>query len=441
MRNKIVGRESRSRFARASNTQEASVETQGITGLVRRDDTTVRVDPVGLWQTTWAADDRQLVVGADGLDSWTNPTRAYHTCMFAMTGEPSDPSIEALPGYPHMPMRLRESEYASYWGGSCLAVDGVVYQFLATSNVPYLKPDGSFWPDFCEAHSKLIYSPDNGATWHNQDGSTPVVWDNWDQRSAENMAFYDVQPEGAFASPVFLQMGKDYELNEDGYVYVYSTNGGEDGTANELVMYRVPRAHVLDRSAYEFFAGLDEEGSATWTKDITARSPVHTFPRGWVAGKMPGAIPAGWWTSVTFNPPLGLYMISASGTGQGSTGGWFGTPSYLGFWVGPTPWGPFTQVHEELAWTPENEPESRSFKPAIPPKWISEDGKSFWLIWSDYALKATANEPEEFNPDRDVVGELKGITDDLEFAQAFCAWNKERLLHLTFNMQRVDVIT
>ena len=164
-----------------------------------------------------------------------------------MTGDPPDPGIRELPGYPHMPMRLRESEYASYWGGSCLAVDGCVYQFLATSNVPYLKPDGSFWPDFCEAHSKLISrrtTASLGTTRtvrHRSSGTTGTSarQRTWRSTTSSRKAFF---------SPVFLQMGQDYSLNEDGYVYVYSGNGGEDGTANELVMFRVPKARVLDRA-------------------------------------------------------------------------------------------------------------------------------------------------------------------------------------------------
>ena len=33
-----------------------------------------------------------------------------------------------------------------------------------------------------------------------------------------------------------LQMGKNYEWNTDGYVYVYSPNGNLDGTMNQLVI-------------------------------------------------------------------------------------------------------------------------------------------------------------------------------------------------------------
>src|SRR5690606_19549576 len=120
---------------------------------------------------------------------------------------------EDLPGFPHMPMRVIEDELdvpASYWGESCLAVGNCIYQFSMTTNHPYIKTDGSFWPDFRPSGCKLIYSPDNGVSWHNQDGSRPVVWDNWDQRSRKNMAFCNEQPLGAFATPKFLQMGKAY---------------------------------------------------------------------------------------------------------------------------------------------------------------------------------------------------------------------------------------
>jgi hypothetical protein len=412
-----------------------------VKGVVRRDDTTTRLDIcAGGWCMTWAADDRQFVVLSDGVDLPIPPTHAFHSCICTITGDPPDPTVEHVPGYPQMVMRLRESDFASFWGDSCLAVDGRVYQILGTANHPYLLEDGTFWPDFYTAHCKLIYSPDNGVTWHNQDGSTPVVWENWDDLSAENMLFFDEQPEGAFASLTFLQMGKDYQANQDGYVYVYSHNGGEDGTANELDLIRMPKERVLERESYEFFSGIGPDGNATWTSDISGRAPAHVFPRGWVSDRMPGAIPAGWWTSAVYNEPLGLYMLAASGTGRGPKGGWFGKPSYLGFWVAPTPWGPFTQIHEETAWLPEGQAASRSFWPQISPKWISADGTSFWLAWSDYGSHTSADSSGEFNPDYEVNEALGYIPDDAEFARKFRDFVRGHQLNATFNLQRVDLI-
>jgi hypothetical protein len=99
-------------------------------------------------------------------------------------------------------------------------------------------------------------------------------------------------------------MGRNYEANRDGYVYIYACNGNTEGTMNQLVMCRVPRAHILDRATYEFFSGPKSDGSATWTKDINARDVVHTFPSGWVNAT---GVPHAWQPSVAYNARLGLY--------------------------------------------------------------------------------------------------------------------------------------
>jgi hypothetical protein len=67
-------------------------------------------------------------------------------------------------------------------------------------------------------------------------------------------------------------------------------------------------------------------------------------------------------------------------------GMWFGKPSYLGFWIAPQPWGPWTQVHEETAWTPLGDGKARCYQPQISPKWLAEDGRSFWLVWTDFQV-------------------------------------------------------
>ena len=72
--------------------------------------------------------------------------------------------------------------------------------------------------------------------------------------------------------------------------------------------------------------------------------------------------------------------------GVGSDGDWFGKPSYLGFWIAPQPWGPWTQAHEEPSWTPNRDEQARCYQPQIAPKWISSDGKTFWLVWTDFRM-------------------------------------------------------
>jgi len=54
--------------------------------------------------------------------------------------------------------------------------------------------------------------------------------------------------------------------------------------------------------------------------------------------------------------------------------------------VAPEPWGPWTQIHEELEWTPGGDPAARAYQPQVSPKWIAADGLSFWLVWTDFQV-------------------------------------------------------
>ena len=232
----------------------------------------------------------------------------------------------------------------------------------------------------------MIYSPDNGQTWKNQDGSSPVCWEEWNERNHENMLFFH-ESGGAFSLLTVLQMGRNYEYNKDGYVYIYAPNGNKDGSMNKLVMLRVNKNKILNRAAYEYFVSLNLDGSAIWSSNITDRGIVHSFPNGWVNWKIGdphGGHPYAWHPSVAYNKPLDIYMMANWGMGVGSNGDWFSKPSYLGFWTAPKPWGPWTQVHEETMWTPNGDMADRAYQPQIAPKWIARDGKSFWIVWTDY---------------------------------------------------------
>jgi hypothetical protein len=235
-------------------------------------------------------------------------------------------------------------------------------------------PDGSRF-----VGCKLVYSPDLGETWLNQDGS-PLIWEDWPERSRDNMVFFN-EPDDAFSLITVLQMGKNYEHNTDGYVSIYSPNGSAEGTMNQLAMLRVPIHSVLDRSTYEFFVSRNGDGSVTWSNDIRDRGTVHTFPSGHVNVK---AHPYAWQPSVVYNAPLGVYMISNWGMAVSSDGTWFDASSYLGFWVADQPWGPWRQIHEDTSWTPSGDTNARAYQPQISPKWISNDGTSFWMVHTDF---------------------------------------------------------
>ncbi|HEY3281903.1 MAG TPA: hypothetical protein VGN26_06470, partial [Armatimonadota bacterium] len=212
----------------------------------------------------------------------------------------------------------------------------------------------------------------------NQHGG-PVEWEPWEQRGRHNMAFFE-EPDECFQLLSILQMGRGYELNRDGYLYVYGPNGNVEGTMNQLVVFRVPKERLLDRSAYEFFVRRGSDGAASWSPRIEDRGVVHSFPAGWVNVR---AHPYSWHPSVVWVPGLNLYLMA--NWGMGTDGDlWFTKPSYLGFWTAPEPWGPWTQIHEETAWTPRGDLGAHAYQPQIIPKWIAPDGRSFWMTWTDF---------------------------------------------------------
>ncbi len=345
-----------------------------ITGIRRLDSTIQRTNCSGdNWHMTWAADGRQYTSLCDGR-GWPHlPGYAgtgYNTRVYAITGDPPDPGFEFLPGYPDLPI-----EANCYYGFGIIALGDHSYQLLSTPNHRFSEPGARF------AGAKLIYSPDRGASWRNHDG-TALRWEPWDERRRDTMAFFD-EPGECFSLLSVLQMGRDYEHNRDGYVYVYSPNGNASGTMNQLVMLRAPRDRILDRSQYRYFVRPHADGSASWSEDIAERGVVHEFPRGWVNTQIH---PYSWHPSIVYNAPLDLYLMANWGMGCDAEGMWFARPSYLGFWVAPEPWGPWTQIHEELAWTPGGDPAARAYQPQVSPKGIAADGLSFWLVWTDFQL-------------------------------------------------------
>jgi hypothetical protein len=330
------------------------------------------------WHTTWAADDRQYTALCDGT-GWPNlhgpQPHGFNARVYAVTGDPPQPTFEYLRGYPDL-FGEAYPNFSRYYGFGILAVEGRLYHYLSTPNHPFSDPQPRF------VGAKLIFSPDQGRTWCNQDGSSPVRWEPWAERSRRNMVFFD-EPGEAFSLLTMLQMGRNYHDNTDGYVYVYAPNGNTEGSMNQMVMFRVPKERVLDRSAYEFFVSPRDDGTANWSPDIQARGVVHTFPPGWVNRS---THPYAWHPSVVYHAPLGTYLMANWGMGCDDNGHWFGKPSYLGFWTAPRPWGPWTQIHEEREWTPAGDRGARAYQPQIIPRWIAPDGGSFWLVWTDFQV-------------------------------------------------------
>lgn len=419
---------------RAQLTRKASKSAGKSVSLIksmsRQEGTVLRYGGSGdNWHMSWASDNRQYVSLCDGAGFSDLPTEWHNSRMLAISGGPRDAKFHDVPGYPKLSHPTQKKDDTRYYNFGTLALDGYLYQFMSSFNRPFRVDEITKQDELLRFNAvKLIYSPNNGRTWHNQNGSTPVVWESWDRRSRDTMVFSQEDQE-AFSLLTVLQMGKNYEHNKDGYVYVYAPNGNTDGTMNELVMFRVPKEKVLDRRSYEYFAGRER-----WTKDIEARAVVHTFPRGWVNTQ---EHPYAWHPSVAYNAPLGMYMMTNWGMGCSPDGVQFGKPSYLGVWVASKPWGAWTQVHEETEWLPAGDRNARAYQPQIAPKWIADDGRSFWLVWTDFQItdaEARKGQTEAYK--RNFNNNTYSGAEVIDRALSIRKYRR----YYSFNAQRVDII-
>ncbi|GFE83713.1 hypothetical protein GCM10011487_57130 [Steroidobacter agaridevorans] len=384
---------------------------------------------------SWASDDRQYVSLCDGFGSSlmrADPKGMFNSRLLSIIGTPHDAAFNDIPGYPELfrplgPLVTSSENVPRYYNFGTLALDDHIYQFLSTPNHDFNESGARF------VGAKLIFSPDNGRTWKNQNKTTSVVWESWEQRSRQTMVFFQ-EDNDTFALLSILQMGRNYEHNQDGYVYVYAPNGSTEGSMNELVMFRVQKARLLHRESYEYFAGLDSRGNPKWSPEISARVPSHVFPRGWVNTKKH---PYAWQPSIAYNAPLGLYMMTTWGMGTAPDGFWFGKPSYLGFWIASEPWGPWLQIYEETQWLPGGDPSALAFQPQIAPKWIAADGKSFWLVWSDFQQR---DEPtwKRYIDDHAKERRRNQIGHDALVRAA--VMQRKHMPFYAFNVQRVDFI-
>jgi hypothetical protein len=207
-----------------------------------------------------------------------------------------------------------------------LMVDGVLYVWVRNAE-----------------NSQLGWSTDHARSW---------TWADWKFTTS-------------FGYPTFLNFGRNYAGARDGFVYIYSHDSDSAyQKADRMVMTRVPKNRLRDRSAYEFFMGLDHRGNPLWTKRIEERGAVFSHPgHCYRAG-------------ISYNAGLRRYLWcqihpeSPDSRGPRFQGG-------FGIYDAPEPWGPWTAIFYTHDWD-VGPGETSSF----PTKWMSRDGKTLHLVFS-----------------------------------------------------------
>jgi CubicO group peptidase (beta-lactamase class C family) len=275
------------------------------------------------WPLTWGDDDCLYTAWGDGTGFSPKTPKKLSLGLAKVLGSP--PEITGINVRSATIEQSGDGEAGKKASG-ILMVDGVLYLWARNA-----------------ANSQLAWSADHGATW---------AWADWKFTTS-------------FGCPTFLNFGRNYAGARDRFVYIYSPNTDSAYTpADRMVLARVPVDRMKRREAYEFFSGLNREGTPIWGTDINQRGAVFVH-RGncWRGG-------------ITYNAALKRYLwcqvLPASDHPQGPRfqGG-------FGIYDAAEPWGPWTTAYYTQAWD-VGPGETSSF----PTKWMSGDGKTLHLVFS-----------------------------------------------------------
>ena len=275
------------------------------------------------WPITWADDDNLYTAYSDGWGFEPKTEKKLSLGFACITGRPQNfngTNVRSETGE-----RVGQGAAGAKTSGM-LCIDGTLYVLVRNT-----------------ANAQLAWSLDHAWTWH---------WSDWK---------FDT----SFGAPTFLNFGKDYAGARDGFVYIYSTDSDSAyEPSDRMVMARVPKGELRQRSAYEFFAGMDTADQPRWTPDIRDRAAVFVNPASCYR------------SGISYNPGLGRYLwcqifpFSTDRRGPRFQGG-------FGIYEAPEPWGPWRTVFHTKTWD-VGPGETASF----PTKWISPDGRTAHLLSS-----------------------------------------------------------
>jgi hypothetical protein len=208
--------------------------------------------------------------------------------------------------------------------------------------------------------ASIVESTDHGVTW----SANPAMPMFGTPGNASDPTAY------LFTTIVFLDFGQNYTNATDRYVYAYGLdNNWRDQTA--VYLARVPATSILDRSTWQFFAGMSGNTPA-WSSDITQKVAVlidqavlyQMLLSGseYVAAACPADqvnIAQG---GVTYDQPLNRYIMVTWGCATQQ------------FYEAPQPWGPWSHFYSK-DYGPLQLPQNvGQYGTSIPSKFISADG-------------------------------------------------------------------
>jgi len=267
-----------------------------------------------LWFSTWADDDNLYTSWGDGRGFVDKSKQLTDLGIGLLTGTPksyigNNLYVEVVPS------SKEEAHYVDDKPSSLLYLNnGLVGHFHRPLEDPLI--------------GYLAVSKDFGITWEK------LMESPW---TKENQS--------SFRCMFFINQGKNYSLNQDGYVYAFGI-GKEWGWNGDVFLTRVKANSILDYSAYEYMTDLN----------IGSTSPIWSSNQK-KAIAIPGIIAYQQFSAI-YHPGVKRYIAM--------------TNQFI--FDAPNPWGPWTISGEWL------QPGWLGYQPGIIPKDIGT--QSFWFTES-----------------------------------------------------------
>ncbi len=246
-----------------------------------------------------------------GIGATDGHTPCIESDRFGTTGNATLSGDDAfnLSVTPLEPFRRASPRYEGYYPCANFFHKGVWYyggyychRWVNKHNVPITYENGGF--------GGFRISQDRGKSWQDtpHDDQHPLFPETG--RCSGSAAI-------KMGTPHFVDFGRDLEHSPDGYAYLVGHGTyNPDGIANwcggdAVSMARVrPSPQTINvPDAWEFFAGHDERGRPTWTKDFSRIAPLISWPGG--AGCV----------NITYQPALKKYFgFLCGGWADGDSG-------------------------------------------------------------------------------------------------------------------------
>ena len=329
------------------------------------------------WYPTWASDDNLYSPWTDGMtngvSSWSsgfsnngaineegNPTRKATTGQAVIYGnDPLSLKVDVLglsqaDPYPYggrYPCGRLIFNGIWYYGTYCLSPYGVTRYGDKTYNWPQLGPFIGF-----------RYSKDFGKTWIEtpRTPSNPIFGES-------GLGGYPVK----IGSPHFVDFGKNMQFSPDGKAYLVAHGSNVNScestfyhnswiTGDQIYLIRVTPSieNMNDASKYEFYAGKNDKGVPTWTKDFQKIKPLLEWRNNM------GCV------TITYNATLQKYLMCVTDGGN--------TCAKMNTYILESK--KLTGIWKLVAYLKDFG--EQAYFVNIPSRFISEDGKTAWLLYS-----------------------------------------------------------